>query len=257
MNISINKKYQAAMASEAILALNDILATPHDFDRHFLRYSYGVVGRCFFGKRIASASDPWVVSNESFLNEVMTTFDPTTFPTNIFAWLKHLPKGIVTSMAKMEQLRDLNDEKIRTMKKDVEESMQPGSMEEHSIFAAFLSDRDSYDVSDAEAGSAFFALIGGGTRSPHNALMAFLYLMMAYPEWLIKLQKHVDEVVGPDRLPTWEDIPNLPMVRAVVKEGIRYRSIVAELGIPHTLDEDDEFGGYKFEKGTVFHANYG
>lgn len=259
MNISINKQYQAAMASEAILALNDLIATPHDFDAHFHRYSYGVIARCFFGVRIASVSDVWVVSNESFINDLMTGFDPTQFPSNVFTWLNFLPRGIVTSRVKMERMRHLNDEKIRTMRRDVERQMRPGSSEHEqvSIYASFLSNRSAYDVSDEEAGSAFFALIGGGTRSTHNALMAFIYLMMAYPEWQTKLQNHIDEVVGSERLPTWEDIPNLPMVRAVVKEEIRYRTIVAELGIPHRLEEDDEFEGWKFEKGTVFHANYG
>ena len=79
---------------------------------------------------------------------------------------------------------------------------------------------------------------------------------MAYPEWQTKLQQHLDEVVGPNRIPAWTDIPQLPLVRAVVKEMIRYRSIAAELGIPHCLDEDDEFMGYQFKKGTSFHANY-
>ena len=80
--------------------------------------------------------------------------------------------------------------------------------------------------------------------------------MMLHPEWQEKVQEEVDRVVGPDRLPTFADVPNLPTVRAVVKEDIRYRSIVAENGIPHRLDEDDTYEGYVFSKGTVFHSNF-
>jgi hypothetical protein len=76
------------------------------------------------------------------------------------------------------------------------------------------------------------------------------------PRGGMKLQKQVDEVVGSERLPSFEDIPNLPIVRAIVKEGVRYRTIKAELGIPHRLERDDIYEGYFFPKGTVFHANY-
>lgn len=80
--------------------------------------------------------------------------------------------------------------------------------------------------------------------------------MMEYPDWQRRLQQQIDEVVGPNRLPTCDDIPRLPIVRAVVKEAIRHRTIEAELGIPQRLEEDDVYEGYYFEKGTVFHANY-
>ncbi|KAK2055862.1 cytochrome P450, partial [Colletotrichum caudatum] len=48
----------------------------------------------------------------------------------------------------------------------------------------------------------------------------------------------------------------LPAVRAVIKEGIRYRSIVAEIGISHVLQTDDIYQGFYFEKGTVFHVPF-
>ncbi|KAF1974652.1 cytochrome P450 [Bimuria novae-zelandiae CBS 107.79] len=63
-------------------------------------------------------------------------------------------------------------------------------------------------------------------------------------------------VVGKDRLPTFKDIPQLPTVRAVVKEGIRHRSIVAELGIARKLDQDDWHEEYFIPKGTILHSNF-
>jgi cytochrome P450 len=100
-------------------------------------------------------------------------------------------------------------------------------------------------------------MIAAGVASPHNLLLTFLFLMMEYPEWQKKLQEQVDQVVGKDRQPCFEDIPDLPVVRAVVKESIRYRTIKAELGIPHRLEVDDVYQGYFFPKNTVFHGNLG
>ena len=42
--------------------------------------------------------------------------------------------------------------------------------------------------------------------------------MVHYPEEMKKLQNEVDKVVGDDRLPEFEDVPQLPRVRAVAKE---------------------------------------
>ena len=71
----------------------------------------------------------------------------------------------------------------------------------------------------------------------------------------MKLQNELDAVVGPDRLPQFSDMPQLPTVRAVVKETIRYRSVHAEIGIPHKLSQDDVYEGHFFSAGTIFHIN--
>ena len=247
------------MHAQAAASVAQLVTTPDAFDAHFQTYSYGVIARCFFGLRIESPDDRFIRENEAFLNRTMEGFDPTVYPINVFPWLKYAPKWLVPSLRKMEKLRALSDDRIQNLSRDVEKERTHynASTDLPGIFNEFLANRKDYDISDIEANNAFYALIGGGTRSTHNALLTFIYLMMAYPEWQTKLQRHVDEVVGPGRLPNWDDIPNLPMVRAVVKEGIRYRSMVAELGIPHRLEEDDVYDGYFFAKGTVFHANYG
>jgi len=52
------------------------------------------------------------------------------------------------------------------------------------------------------------------------------YLIMAcalFPETVKKAQEELHRVVGPSRLPTIEDEPNLPYVRAMIKECLRWR----------------------------------
>jgi cytochrome P450 len=245
------------MHSEAVQCLQRLLQSPELYDTHFQTYSYGVIARCFFGLHIDSPEHHFVLENESFISEMMQGFDPTVFPVNIFPFLRYLPTWALPSLRKMEGLRALTDEQVGNLQRNIEQQHSSSTpTDQPGIFNEFLANRKNYDISDIEANNAFSALIGGGTRSPHNALLTFVYLMMAYPEWQTKLQAQVDGVVGSQRLPNWDDIPNLPLVRAVVKEGIRYRSIVAELGIPHALDEDDVYEGFHFKKGTVFHANY-
>ena len=53
--------------------------------------------------------------------------------------------------------------------------------------------------------------------------------MVLYPEVQKKAQAELDAVVGPNRLPDFEDRPSLPYINAIVKESMRWH-LVAPLG---------------------------
>ncbi|KND88299.1 Cytochrome P450 [Tolypocladium ophioglossoides CBS 100239] len=251
---SINK-YQSLMDDEATFTLHALLQSPSSFHDEFLRYSYSVLTSSMLGFSVRSASDPYIHHNEDFTAEIMKSFRPDCFPSNVFPFLRRMPSWLVPSLRTMERLRREYVEQMWSFRSKIEKSVKDGSAME-SIYKHFLLNRGDYAVTDEESVHTFQAMIDGGTRSPHNNLLTFLFLMMEYPEWQRKLQKEVEQVVGNDRMPSYKDIPNLPTVRAIVKEGVRFRSIVAEMGISHCLEQDDIYEGYFFEKGTVFHATF-
>ncbi|KAI1778543.1 putative cytochrome P450 oxidoreductase [Hypoxylon cercidicola] len=253
INITSVNKYQSLMDNEATFTLNALLQSPSSFHGEFLRYSYSVLTTSLLGFSIRTPTNPFIQHNEAFTAEVMNSFRPDHFPSNVFPLLRKLPMWFLPSLATMERLRKQYVDEMWAFRSKIEKIVKEGSASE-CIYKQFLLNREEYSVSDEESVYTFQAMIDGGTRSPHNNLLTFLDLMMEYPEWQKKLQEEVDDVAGKDRMPTYTDIPNLPTVRAVVKETVRYRSIVAELGIGHCLQQDDIYEGYFFEKGTVFNA---
>lgn len=46
--------------------------------------------------------------------------------------------------------------------------------------------------------------------------------MVYHPQWQARIQQEIDEVCGGD-LPTLNDSPNLPILRACIKETMRWR----------------------------------
>ena len=45
--------------------------------------------------------------------------------------------------------------------------------------------------------------------------------MALYPDVQRRAQKEIDQIVGNDRLPAWDDQANLPYVSALIKEVMR------------------------------------
>ena len=66
-----------------------------------------------------------------------------------------------------------------------------------------------------------------------------LFLAMAlYPEVQKKAQAEIDAVVGPHRLPDFEDRSSMPYINAIVKESMRWHLVlplcafVSSLSVP-------------------------
>lgn len=97
----------------------------------------------------------------------------------------------------------------------------------------------------------------GGSDTTSSIIIAFIHAMTKWPEVLRKAQKEMDEVVGVDRTPTWDDYEKLPYIAACVKEAMRWRPVVP-LAFPHSLAEDDWVDGYRLPKGAdIFINAYG
>lgn len=74
--------------------------------------------------------------------------------------------------------------------------------------------------------------------------------MALFPEVQRKAQAELDQVVGPQRLPEFADIQNMPYIRAVIMESLRWMP-VTPFGVPHVVMADDTYKGYHIPKGAV------
>ena len=79
---------------------------------------------------------------------------------------------------------------------------------------------------------------------------AFLVAMALYPDVQKKAQAELYRLVGPARLPEYDDLENMPYLRAVLMETVRWMP-VAPFGVPHRGIADDEYRGYHIPKGSV------
>lgn len=76
--------------------------------------------------------------------------------------------------------------------------------------------------------------------------------MALFPEIQARAQAELDRVVGPDRLPEFEDLEQLPYIHALAMEVTRWMPIVPF--VPHAASADDTYRSYFISKGTMFLA---
>lgn len=132
----------------------------------------------------------------------------------------------------------------------------------------FFETQQKSHVDDLEGAYQVGMMAIAGALTIASPLMSFVLAMVVFPSWLQKLQGELDAVCE-DRLPEMKDMEKLPLLRAVVKEVVRWRPPVPtgvchrsllpasadrKLGIPHASTKDCVYKGYFIPAGSTIHA---
>ena len=142
-------------------------------------------------------------------------------------------------------------DQCRIVRKKMEEGTAPNCFSAH-----IWNIREEYNLTDREVAFNTGSLFGGGSDTSIASLQSFILAMVAFgKEVLPKAWEELDRVVGSDRAPTWTDEPNLPYVRAIIKETLRWRPVAVLGGQPHASIKDDYYNGYYIPKGTTMLGN--
>jgi len=99
-------------------------------------------------------------------------------------------------------------------------------------------------------------MYGASAETTTSSMKWWMLAMVAFPETQRRAQAELDAVVGRSRIPSFSDLHGLPYLRAMVKEILRWRSILP-VGIPHRSLEDDWYEGMFIPKGTMCLVNVG
>lgn len=120
----------------------------------------------------------------------------------------------------------------------------------------FLKATEKSDMPEEQKLFTLGTLMEAGSDTSRITTSQIVAAAATYPDWVVRVRAQLDAVCGEnaERLPTYDDRDQLPLVTAATKEGFRWRPM-AEIGVPHVLTQDDEYEGYKFPAGTAFTWN--
>ncbi|KAK4635104.1 Cytochrome P450 monooxygenase psoD [Fulvia fulva] len=116
----------------------------------------------------------------------------------------------------------------------------------------FLENQTSLGFSNRLEGAHAIGMHGiAGALTIAAPMQSFCLAMTHHAQFQHILHEEIDRVVG-DSMPTLADVPNMPVLRAFIRETLRWRPLIPT-GIPHALEDDDVYEGYHIPKGTVVH----
>lgn len=97
------------------------------------------------------------------------------------------------------------------------------------------------------------SLLQAGSETTSSILVGFVQAMVLFPDVAKAAQDELDRVCG-DVMPSLNDVPNLPYIRACCKESARWMPGFM-LGIPHAVTKDDTYESYHIPKGATVIMN--
>lgn len=152
---------------------------------------------------------------------------PGAYMVDIIPQLMYLPEALAPFKREAKQTYARDSAYFYELVQEAIEKHQNGTSEQPKSFSrCWVEKEDRWGLSFHEAAYVMGTLFGGGSGTTSGSMRSFCLAMCHHPEWMQKLNDELDAVVGHDRLPTFQDYPHLHLVRALVKETLRWRPVV-------------------------------
>ncbi|KAF9457387.1 cytochrome P450 [Collybia nuda] len=108
-------------------------------------------------------------------------------------------------------------------------------------------------ASEDDIKDAVGSMITGTGETTSSGLMTLLLALLLHPDVQLRAQAEIDRIVGPHRLPSFEDQSSLPYISAICRESLRWHVPVPLTA--HATSEDDLYQGYEIPAGTTIVLN--
>ncbi|KAH6836261.1 hypothetical protein C2S53_001127 [Perilla frutescens var. hirtella] len=127
----------------------------------------------------------------------------------------------------------------------------PGAPRKNDLLETLvdISRGNEYNLTNDDILYLLFDLFVGGSETNTSSIEWIMTELLFNPDKLEKLKEELKLVVGEKEQVDESDIPRLPYLQAVVKEGLRYHP-PGPLLLPRRSEADQEVNGYMIPKGA-------
>ncbi|KAF8123441.1 cytochrome P450 [Boletus edulis] len=223
----------------------DILSAPHDFSKHFQKFSAAVIMSIVYDYEVAPEHDHLVelfergnaLAMESLTPELSSIIDAFPFGKCLPEWF---PGAVLRRKADLSKhcAMQMIEEPFEYARKREAMGSSASAMALDLLRATKdVDDPSQLQLSKDTCATAFLVQ----KRQTTSTLKCFMLAMLQHPEVQERTQAEIDAVVGTDRLPNFDDRPNLPYVKAVLLETLR-------MAINHNEDAYPEPDVFKPER---------
>ncbi|KAF8523692.1 cytochrome P450 [Hysterangium stoloniferum] len=233
-----------------------------DWELH-IRHSIGaVIMEIAYGIDILPENDPYITTAEFAVGLGGTVGAPGSYLVNTIPLLKYLPEWFPGAGFKKKariwrkKVTDMPTIPFQFVKKELaagtaKPSLTATLLEEAYAKAGYQNiSEDEEELIRNLAGTIYAA----GADTMASTLQILIFAMVLYPGAQLAAQKELDAVVGPNRIPSFEDRRDLPYISALCKEVLRWHPLFIA-ALPHRLVQDDVIGQYFIPAGTMVLGN--
>ncbi|KAI0033190.1 cytochrome P450 [Vararia minispora EC-137] len=255
--------YKGVQIEKVVKLLRRIIDKPDDISDHTREYSGALIMDIVYGYDVKNRGDYFVRINEEFQSFASRTVLPNGPIVNAIPILGRLPPWMLGKefAALLEKGTRLWKQVLHEPFEWTKNSIKTGTAKE-SLIRTSLSEISEGDTEGETVLEDAFGNIFAEDMVPDRpnllqvtaTLRAFILHMVLNPAVQVEAQKELDRVVGRERVPDFDDRPNLPYVDAVLMEVLRWAP-TTPLGVPHSAEEDVNLERFRIPKGSIVLGN--
>ncbi|KAJ3915046.1 cytochrome P450 [Lentinula edodes] len=215
-------KYQPVQIQESIILTHDL-------------FSASTMVSVLYGRNLLPSGNPT-------LSNLAHRFTSAAYPGAHLVEAVPILDYLPSAMAKWKREAQRDSQHITAVVEQYYNDAVRNDLQQATLCAGLATDQVATGLSDIE--NAWTCI----------SLSFFLYAMSQHQNVQQQAQIELDRVVGQSRTPNFVDMAQLPYVRAIVKEVLRWQPAVP-LAVPHVVMEDDWYEGYFIPKGTTIIPN--
>ncbi|ESK85381.1 cytochrome p450 [Moniliophthora roreri MCA 2997] len=247
LNIKASVSYFPIHMREGIQLALDILDSPQECHDHVYRFTSFTITSLIYNDTSRCHAITEELSN--LISDISLATAPGRYLANHIPVLEHIPEFLAKWKQEMKAKYNMYNERILKFFLPIKELVVQKQESEPSFCAMLAETQDQRGLNDSESAWLAAALYIAGYHTSLTTIEWLIIAMLAFPDVQRKVQAEIDAVIGQSRIPTLADMENLPYMRAVVKEVLRWRP-PAPIGLSHASLEDDIYEGYHIPKGS-------
>lgn len=248
LNFKDSNSYRPLQDLESRQLLLGMLST-NDFQSQIQRYTASLTFSFLYGKRLPTGREVEIESVKTINYRFLLAGQVGAWIVDLIPVLNYLPR----SLAPWKRTADEWHAFESCFYQDCLSRARESKTWNYSKQA--LSTAEARKMQPIDIAYDMGVIYEAATDTTFMALETFIMAAVLHPDVMRTARKELDEVVGPSRIPSFEDRSRLPYIEAIMKELMRWRPVTAG-GVPHAIAQEDEYMGYRIPKGATVIGNH-
>jgi hypothetical protein len=225
MTQNVNNEFYGHIGLEMKRFMHELSVKPTDFYKLIHLFCARVSSRLAYG------TDERAVEHVSNAGVFISQLGPSGPVSNLIPFFRHFPKCIVPGQygvqMRQEKEAELWEDLFQRSRRIQRHKKVTQSYVSSSLLLKELGSKtELLFANEAEAKCAVGMLCTVAIFTLGGPAVLFVMAMILHPEWQEQVRVQLEEVVGGDDLVNLEHSPQLPILRAAIKECLRWKSTV-------------------------------